>query len=76
MIVPPPDIQVRRNKEGGWTATSVQLPGCKGKGLKQADAVRSFQEAARIHLDNLLKKGKPIPPAFRHRFVIRRGRGR
>ena len=34
------------------------------------EAVLRFQEAAKAHLEALLETGRPIPPAFRDKFVL------
>lgn len=70
MIVPLSKIQVRQDEDGVWIAKSKALPGCHAHGRDRADAVLRFQAAAKAHLEALLANGKPIPPAFRRRFVL------
>jgi predicted RNase H-like HicB family nuclease len=69
MLVPLSKIQVRRDEDGVWIAKSRLLPGCHAHGKDRGEAVLRFQEAAKAHLEALLETGRPIPPAFRDKFV-------
>jgi predicted RNase H-like HicB family nuclease len=71
MLVPISKIQLREDEEGVWIAKSKLLPGCHAHGGDRGEAILSFQEAAKAHLEALLETGRPIPPAFRDKFVIR-----
>ncbi len=70
MIVPVEKIQVRKDEGGVWVAKSRLLPGCHAHGADRGEALLRFQEAAQAHLEALLETGRPIPPAFRSRFVL------
>lgn len=70
MIVPLSKIQARRDEDGVWIAKSKLLPGCHAHGRDRGEAILRFQEAAKAHLEALLETGKPIPTAFRDRFVL------
>jgi len=70
MVVPLNKIRVRRDEDGVWIAKSAILPGCHAHGRDRGEAILRFQEAAKAHLQALLETGKPIPPAFRGRFVL------
>jgi predicted RNase H-like HicB family nuclease len=70
MIVPLSKIQVRRDTNGVWIAKSKLLPGCHAQGRDRGESILRFQEAAKVHLEALLETGRPIPPAFRDRFVL------
>jgi predicted RNase H-like HicB family nuclease len=70
MIVPMSKIQVRRDEDGAWIAKSRLLPGCHAHGRDRGEAILRFQEAAKAHLEALLETGRPIPTAFRDRFVL------
>jgi predicted RNase H-like HicB family nuclease len=39
-------------------------------GRDRGEAILQFQEAAKAHLETLLETGRPIPPAFRDKFVL------
>jgi predicted RNase H-like HicB family nuclease len=70
MLVPLSKIQVRLDEDGIWIAKSRLLPGCHAHGKDRGEAVLRFQEAAKAHLEALLDSGRPIPPAFRDKFVL------
>jgi predicted RNase H-like HicB family nuclease len=70
MLVPLSRIQVRQDEDGVWIAKSRLLPGCHAHGKDRGEAVLRFQEAAKAHLEILLETGRPIPPAFREKFVV------
>jgi predicted RNase H-like HicB family nuclease len=70
MIVPVKKIQLRQDEDGMWIAKSQLLPGCHAHGRDRGEALLHFQEAAKAHLETLLETGRPIPPAFRDRFVL------
>jgi predicted RNase H-like HicB family nuclease len=70
MIVPVTKIQVRKDEDGVWIAKSRLLPGCHAHGRDRGEAMLRFQDAAKAHLEALLETGRPIPEAFRDRFVL------
>lgn len=70
MIVPVDKIQVRRDEDGVWIAKSKLLPGCHAHGPDRGEAILRFQEAAKAHLEALMESGRPIPAAFRDKFVL------
>lgn len=70
MIVPISRIQIRRDEDGVWIARSALLPGCHAHGTDRGEAILRFQLAAKAHLEALLETGRPIPPAFRSKFVL------
>jgi predicted RNase H-like HicB family nuclease len=70
MIVPLAKIQLRRDEDGVWIAKSALLPGCHAHGRDRGEARLRFQLAAKAHLEALLETGRPIPPAFRDKFVL------
>ncbi len=70
MIVPITKVQVRRDEDGEWIAKSALLPGCHAHGKERGEAILRFQLAAKTHLEALMETGRPIPPAFRDKFVL------
>ncbi len=70
MIVPVSKVQVRRDEDDVWIAKSTLLPGCHAHGRDKGEAILRFQQAAKAHLEALLETGRPIPPAFRSKFVL------
>ncbi len=53
-----------------WIAKSLLLPGCHAHGRDRGEATLRFQQAAKAHLEALLETGRPIPEAFRDKFVL------
>ena len=70
MIVPIAKIQTRRDEGGVWIAKSSLLPACHSHGRNRGEAILRFQQAAKAHLETLLETGRPIPPAFRDKFIL------
>lgn len=70
MLVPVRQIQLRQDEDGVWIAKSKLLPGCHAHGSDRGEAMLHFQEAAKAHLEALLETGRPIPRAFRNKFVL------
>ena len=70
MIVPVAKIQVRKDVNGVWIAKSKLLSGCHAHGKDRGEALLRFQEAAKAHLETLLETGRPIPVAFRDKFIL------
>ncbi len=70
MTVPLSKIKVRSDEDGVWIAKCDSLPGCHAHGRDRSEAVLRFQEAAKAHLEALMETGRPIPPAFRDKFVL------
>lgn len=70
MLIEIKDIKLEFDKDNVWVATSDLLPGCISSGKSEHEAILNFQEAVRAHLEVLKDTGRPIPEAFRSRFVL------
>lgn len=70
MIVPASKVSLRQDEDGVWIAKSALLPGCHAHGRDRGEATLRFQEAAKTHLEALLETGRPIPSAFRDKFIL------
>ena len=70
MIVPQKKVLLRQDEDGIWIAKSDLLPGCHAHGRDRGEAMLRFQEAAKVHLEALMETGRPIPEAFRDKFVL------
>lgn len=70
MIVPISKVRVRTDEDGVFTAKSELLPGCHAHGRDRGEAILRFQQAAKAHLEALMETGRPIPPAFRDKFIL------
>jgi len=70
MLIDSNKIELRQDEDGIWIAKSGLLPGCHASGKSNHEAILNFQEAARAHLIALKDSGRPIPEAFRDKFVL------
>jgi len=70
MIVEVDKITLRQDEDGVWIANSELLPGCHASGRSNHEAILNFQDAAKAHLEALRDSGRPIPEAFRSKFVL------
>jgi predicted RNase H-like HicB family nuclease len=70
MVVPISKVKVRQDEDGIWIAKSDILPGCHAHGKERSEAILNFQVAAKAHLAALMESGRPIPAAFREKFVL------
>ena len=70
MIVSVSKIQLRQDEDGVWIAKSNLMPGSHAHGKDRGEAIFRFQDAAKVRLEALLETGRPIPPAFRDKFVL------
>jgi predicted RNase H-like HicB family nuclease len=61
---------LRQDEDGVWIAKSLPVPGCHAHGGHPGEAMLRFRLAAKAHLEAMLAEGKPIPAAFRSRFVL------
>ncbi len=51
--------------EGGYVATSLDVPGLVAEGRSITEAVEIAQGLARKIVESCLEHGDPLPPAFR-----------
>ena len=70
MIVEVDKITLRQDEDGVWIAGCESLPGCHASGKSDKEAILNFQDAAKAHLEALKDSGRPIPEAFRAKFVL------
>ena len=70
MLIERQNIKLEPDEDGVWVASSDLLPGCVSWGSSEPDAILNFQEAVRAHLEVLKDTGRPVPEAFRSRFVL------
>jgi predicted RNase H-like HicB family nuclease len=69
MIVPILKIKIARDEDGVFISKSALLPGCHAHRRDRGEAILRFPQAAKVHLEELLETGRPIPPAFRDEFI-------
>jgi predicted RNase H-like HicB family nuclease len=48
-------------EDGGWGASSPDLPGCVAVGKTQAEVEQLISEAIPMHLEAMRETGEPIP---------------
>jgi predicted RNase H-like HicB family nuclease len=58
-------VRVEALKEGGYVATSPDVPGLVAEGRSVAEAVEIAQGLARKIVESCLEHGDPLPPVFR-----------
>jgi predicted RNase H-like HicB family nuclease len=51
-----------RAEDGGWGAYLPDLPGCVAVGETREEAERLIREGIVIHLDELRRAGRAVPP--------------
>ena len=70
MLVDVENITLHQDEDGVWIANSPLLPGCHASGETKHQAIINYQEAAKAHLEALKDSGRPIPEAFRDKFIL------
>lgn len=57
-------VHVEALEEGGFLATSPDLPGLVAQGRTQAEALEIAQDVARKLIESYVQHGDPVPPAL------------
>lgn len=57
-------LQFEALEEGGYVATSMQVPGLVAQGRTLAETIEIAQDVARKIFESCLEHGDPIPEAF------------
>ena len=58
-------IHIEARPEGGFLATSNDLPGLVAQGRTAAEAMEIAQDVARKLVESYIEHGDPLPPAVR-----------
>ncbi len=58
-------VQIEPLEEGGFLATSVDLPGLVAQGRTRAETIEIAQDVARKLIESHLEHGDPLPEAIR-----------
>jgi predicted RNase H-like HicB family nuclease len=58
-------LRIKPLPEGGFLATSPDLPGLVAQGRTRAETVEIAQDVARRLIESHLEHGNPLPPAVR-----------
>ena len=59
-------LQVEPLGEGGYLATSDDLPGLVAQGRTIAETIEIAQDVARKLVESYIEHGDPLPPGLRH----------
>ncbi len=59
------DVQIESLEEGGYLATSKDLPGLIAQGRTRAEAMEIAQDVARKLVESCLEHGDPLPAKIR-----------
>lgn len=62
------DVKIEPLPEGGFLATSAELPGLVVQGRTRAEAMELAQANARILMEVYLSEKLPLPPLLRRAF--------
>jgi predicted RNase H-like HicB family nuclease len=65
-------LRIEPLEEGGFVATSRELPGLVAQGRTRAETVEIAQDVARKILELHVEKGIPLPPAIRKAMRLSR----
>jgi len=57
-------LQLERLPEGGWLATSPDVPGLIARGRTLSETIEIAQDVARKLVESYIEHGDPLPPAF------------
>lgn len=58
-------LRIRKLKQGGYLATSPEVPGLVAQGRTMAETVEIAQDVARKIAEVCIEHGDPLPKAFR-----------
>ena len=65
-------LRIESLEEGGYVATSPDVPGLVAEGRSVTEAVEIAQGLARRIVESCLDHGDPLPPAFKKSRPVRR----
>jgi antitoxin HicB len=63
-------IILQPEPEGGYSVTVPALPGCFTQGRTIDEAAQRAREAIEVHLDGLIKRGRPVPEEDVHPLAM------
>ncbi len=58
-------LQLERLPDGGWLATSEDVPGLVAQGRTLSETIEIAQDVARKIVESYLEHGDPLPPALK-----------
>jgi predicted RNase H-like HicB family nuclease len=57
-------VELKPQKEGGYTVTVPVLPGCISEGNTMEEALKNIKDAVEGYIKVMVKKGEKIPMEF------------
>lgn len=57
-------VELKPQKEGGYTVTAPVLPGCISEGDTAEEALKNIRDAIEGYIKSLIKHGKKVPLEF------------
>ncbi|HAM88522.1 MAG: hypothetical protein US83_C0014G0011 [Candidatus Falkowbacteria bacterium GW2011_GWC2_38_22] len=57
-------VELKPQKEGGYTVTVPVLPGCISEGDTMEEALENIKDAVEGYISIMVKKGKKVPLEF------------
>jgi predicted RNase H-like HicB family nuclease len=54
-------IIYERGEDGGWGASSPDLPGCVAAGETRGEVEKLISEAIPLHIEMIRESGQPVP---------------
>jgi len=64
-------LELERLPEGGWLATSEEVPGLVAQGRTIAETLETARDVARKLAESCVEHGDPLPPALREEAPAR-----
>jgi predicted RNase H-like HicB family nuclease len=66
------DLNIEPLDEGGFLATSTDLPGLLAEGRTQSETIEIAQDVARKLIDSYIEHGDPLPEKIAKQLGIKR----
>lgn len=57
-------VELKPQKEGGYTVTAPALPGCISEGDTAEEALKNIRDAVEGYIKTLIKHGRKVPLEF------------
>lgn len=57
-------VELKPQKQGGYTVTAPALPGCISEGNTAEEALKNIRDAVENYIKSLVKHGRKVPLEF------------
>jgi len=54
-------VDLKKERDGRWSATVSSLPGCSSWGYTQQEALANIKDAADIYIEDMIDAGEGFP---------------